>query len=180
MTVCIVRTNPAALQRDHLLLVEAFQVSFAIDMAEAAQYVANLHRHGQRPDFRCILAREGDRRGPLLGFAYGYTSQPGQWYHDTLAPALGPARTAHWLMGAFEFVEFGVIPTSRRRGIGALLHDATFAGLPHRAAILSTQADNAVALGFYRRRGWQTLLDGFVFPSGQLPFVILGRTLPGA
>ena len=177
MNISITRHGAAELQRDHLALVAAFQAVFALDFAEASQYVANLHRHTQRPAFRCFLARGGDRSGPLLGFAYGYTSQPGQWYHDSLAPALGPERAAQWLTGAFEFVEFGVVPEARRRGIGTRLHDSVFADLPHRAAILSTPMDNDPAIAFYQRHGWESLLHDFRFPSSTQPYAILGRNL---
>lgn len=178
MSVAIVRHRPAELQAHHLALVAAFGVVFALDTFEAASYVASLYRHTTRPDFRFFAARDGGKHGPLLGFAYGYTSLPGQWYHDSLAPALGPEQTARWLTGAYEFVEFGVVPEARCRGIGSRLHDAAFAGLPHRAAILSTPMDNAVAIAFYRRRGWQMLLEDFIFPGGNRPFLIMGRTLP--
>lgn len=177
MNISITRHGAAELQRDHLALVAAFQAVFALDIAAAAQYVANLHRHARCPDFRCLLARKGDRSGPLLGFTYGYTSQPGQWYHDSLAPALGPERAARWLTGAFEFVEFGVIPEARRGGIGTRLHDSIFAGLPHSAAILSTPVDNHPAIAFYRRRGWEPLLADFRFPGTAQPYLILGRRL---
>jgi ribosomal protein S18 acetylase RimI-like enzyme len=178
MTVAIVRHRPSDLQADHLTLVAAFGAVFTLDTIEASSYVASLYRHTTRPDFRFFAARDGGKRGPLLGFAYGYTSLPGQWYHDSLAPALGPELTARWLTGAYEFVEFGVVPEARQRGIGTRLHDAAFAGLPHRAAILSTPMDNAVAIAFYLRRGWQSLLEDFVFPGGSTPFLIMGRPLP--
>jgi ribosomal protein S18 acetylase RimI-like enzyme len=178
MTVAIVHHRPSELQAHHLALVAAFRAAFTIDTAEASSYVANIYRHASRPDFRFFAARDGGKRGTLLGFAYGYTSLPGQWYHDSLAPVLGPEQSARWLTGAYEFVEFGVVPEARCRGIGSRLHDTTFAGLPHRAAILSTPVGNDVAIGFYRRRGWQTLLEHFVFPGGEQPFLIMGRALP--
>lgn len=177
MNVTIAQPSSAELRRDHLALIAAFQAVFALDFVAAARFVANLHRHTRHPGFRCLLARDGGRAGPLLGFAYGYTSQPGQWYHDTLAPALGPTRAARWLTGAFEFAEFGVIPEARMRGLGARLHDLCFAGLPHRAAVLSTPMDNATAIAFYRRRGWQRVLADFEFPGGTQPYLILGRDL---
>ena len=178
MTVAIVRHRPAELQAHHLALVTAFGAVFTLDTVEASSFVASLYRHTARPDFRFFAAREGNKNGALLGFAYGYTSLPGQWYHDALAPALGPEQSARWLTGAFEFVEFGVVPEARRRGIGTRLHDAAFDGLPHRSAILSTPMGNIIAIDFYQRRGWQTLLEQFVFPGGDTPYLIMGRTLP--
>ena len=44
-------------------------------------------RHAARAGFRLVLAREDGR---LVGFAYGYTGERGQWWTDRAAEALPP------------------------------------------------------------------------------------------
>ncbi|MEJ7702317.1 MAG: hypothetical protein WKF47_00885 [Geodermatophilaceae bacterium] len=42
--------------------------------------------HADRPGFRAVAAVDLD--GVLLGFGYGYTSEPGQWWHDQVVGAV--------------------------------------------------------------------------------------------
>jgi GNAT superfamily N-acetyltransferase len=140
-----------------------------------AHFAETLPRHAARAGFRCCVARaEG---GPaLLGFGYGYTSAPGQWWYDAVAPALPPDERAYWLANTFEVVELAVLPAMQGQGIGGRLLDALLTGLPQRTAVLSTKP-GAPAYGFYRRRGWVPLLEKYVFPGGAIPIAILGRDL---
>lgn len=111
-------------------------------------------RHRTRAGFRLTLARE---RGQLLGFAWGYTGERGQYWPDLISREMG-SRVDGWIGGHFEFVELAVIPEARQRGIGALLHDALLAAVPHARALLATTDhidDPAVRL--YRSRGWVSL-----------------------
>lgn len=136
-----------------------------------------LRRHAGRAGFRCCVAREAPGEA-VVGFAYGYTSAPGQWWHDLVARALGPDLAARWLAGAFEFVELAVTPAARGRGLSGRLHDALLAGLPHRTAVLSTRDAETPAVHLYRGRGWTPLLTGYRFPGGEDPWLVLGRALP--
>jgi ribosomal protein S18 acetylase RimI-like enzyme len=141
----------------------------------ADSFAQSLLGHARRAGFRCAIARDG--LGRLAGFAYGYTSLPGQWWHDLVAGALGPRRARQWLAGAFELVEFAVDPPAQGRGLGSRLHDSLLAGLPHPAAVLSTMQADTTALQLYRRRGWVTLAEDFVFPGGSSVYMIMGRRL---
>ena len=60
----------------------------------------------------------------LVGFAYGYVGERGQWWSDRVVEALPVAVTDVWVGGHFEFVELAVLPDYRGQGIGGLLHDA--------------------------------------------------------
>lgn len=127
-------------------------------------------RHSDREGFRCRVAVNAD--GTVLGFGYGYTGQPGQWWSDQATGALEPDVADEWVGGHFELVELGVLPAGRGRGLGTRLHDDLLDGLPHERALLST-SDNDTDPGrrLYAKRGWQEL--------GALPWgaVILGLRL---
>ena len=126
---------------------------------EAAQRFREeqLPRHVEREGFRCVVARRGER---LVGFAYGYTGQRGQWWSDYVAERAPGYIAERWVGGHFEFVELAVDPDEQGRGIGPALHDALLAGLTHARALLTTYRDDRPAPRMYRRLGWELLVDG--------------------
>ena len=135
-------------------------------------------RHAGREDFRFLGAFDPEAR--LVGFVYGYTGGPGQWWYDKVAGALDDARRAEWLEPAhFELTELAVEPAYQGQGIGSRLHDAVLAGLPHDRALLSALAENARVIRFYERRGWRVLLPELRFEPGRPLFAILGKELRG-
>jgi ribosomal protein S18 acetylase RimI-like enzyme len=137
-----------------------------------------LRRHAGRADFRFVGAFAGGRQ--LVGFVYGYTGAPGQWWYDRVARALDRDGRRRWFdPGHFEFTELAVRPDFQGRGVGSRLHDRVLDALPHRRALLSALADNAPVVAFYRRRGWEVVLDRLRFEPGRPEFTIMGRTLPG-
>ena len=114
-----------------------------------------LPRHVEREGFRLAEATVG---GVLVGFAYGYTGQRGQWWTDRVV-SLAPAEIVDaWVGGHFEFVELAVDPAVQGQGIGMRLHDCLLAGLPHPKALLSTYREDRPAPRLYRRLGWQLLV----------------------
>ena len=136
-----------------------------------------LRRHSARKDFRFVGAFAGDE---LVGFVYGYTGARGQWWYDRVARALDRESRRRWLdPGHFEFTELAVRPDFQGRGVGSRLHDRILEGLPHERAMLSALADNTPVVAFYRRRGWEVVLDRLRFEAGRPEFTIMGRTLPG-
>jgi ribosomal protein S18 acetylase RimI-like enzyme len=147
---------------------------YAKTPAAAERFAGVFERHAGRAGFRLAAAREGGR---LAGFGYGYDGEPGQWWHDTVADALGPALAERWLRGCFELVELAVLPADQGRGIGAALHDALLAGLPNPTAALSTIAEETAGLRLYRRRGWQVLHPALRFPGVADPYTIMGLDL---
>ena len=176
MTIAIVPLTPQeiAARRDDLGAI--FRAAFAMAPDEARAYLDNLSRHLRYPGFRLLAARERDG-GALVGFAYGYASARGQWFHEAAREALGPELAAHWLADAFEFTEFAVQPAWQGRGIGGRLHDATLVGLPHRTAILSTRPGDTNARALYRKRGWVELRRDYRFPGIAQPYLLLGKDL---
>lgn len=111
-------------------------------------------QHRSRAGFRLATA---EHDGDLLGFAWGYTGERGQWWAERIAGALGGA-AEDWVGEHWEFVELAVRPEHRRRGLGLHLHDALLDGLPHERALLQTDADpDGPGHSLYRRRGWHVI-----------------------
>jgi ribosomal protein S18 acetylase RimI-like enzyme len=133
-----------------------------------------LPRHAAREGFRCAVARE---EGVVVGFAYGYTTAPGQWWHDWVTSLLGPALAEEWMTDAFELVELAVRPAAQGRGTGGRLHDVVLAARPHRTALLSTRDEDTPARRLYRRRGWVPLREGWRPSPDGPPLVFMGLRL---
>jgi ribosomal protein S18 acetylase RimI-like enzyme len=135
-----------------------------------------LERHLERRGFRCVIAQEGSS-GRVVGFSYGYTSAPGQWWHDLVEWEMAPEAARRWLSNTFELAELAVLPRAQGQGLGSRLHDTLLAGLPNQAAVLSTIQSETLALKLYRKRGWITLLENFYFPGTPKPYIIMGLNL---
>ena len=159
--------------------------------AEAMQYPpeAGQHRagfavaHTRRAGFRgmAALVDSGDFAGPdgaLIGFAYGYATAPGQWWHDQVRAALPPALVREWLAGCFELSELHVRPAWQGRGIGRALLTALVDGLPQRTVLLSTPEGDTRAWRLYRSLGFVDLVRHHLFPGDSRPFAVLGIRLP--
>lgn len=124
-------------------------------------------------DGRVALADNGQ----LLGFAYGWDSNPGQPWHDRMRSLFGPELSRRWLSDCFEFAELGVRLDARGQGIGAALHDALLLTQPHATAVVSTNPLAAAAQYFYRARGWQIILEPVFFSEGSPALRFWGKDL---
>lgn len=133
--------------------------------------------HGQAtfPGFTARAAFEGER---LIGFCYGYTTEPGQWWNELVRHAVSDAAADDWLVDAFELSEFHVHPDAQAHGIGRALLVALAGGLPHRTMVLSTPDGDTRAMRLYRGVGFQDLARDHYFPGEARPFAVLGRELP--
>ncbi|HEX6122164.1 MAG TPA: GNAT family N-acetyltransferase [Ktedonobacterales bacterium] len=129
--------------------------------------------HTHKPGFRCFGA-EPTGGGPLLGVVYGYQGVQDDWWRERVAAALPPATADLWLGDCFEYAGFAVAPSAQRQGVGARLHDALLAGLPQRAAVLSTIQAESPALAFYRAHGWITLREQYAFAPAGPPWRLMG------
>jgi ribosomal protein S18 acetylase RimI-like enzyme len=125
-------------------------------------------RHCAREGFRLAAAHDADR---LVGFAWGYVGQRGQYWSDRVVAALPHEVTDAWVGGHFEFVELAVLPAARRAGLGGRLHDVLLAGVPQARALLSTDNFDSPALRLYARRGWRKL--GELDPGTQVMGLLL-------
>jgi ribosomal protein S18 acetylase RimI-like enzyme len=173
--------SPAEVEAARGEFREVYQLAFALppynrDAGVAESFAASLVRHVGRTGFRALVARE-EGTGRILGFAYGYATGPGQWWHEQVARAMPPEQIERWLSGAFELVEFAVAPRAQGQGLGSQLHDELLQAVPFRTAVLSTMQSETVALKLYRKRGWVTLLQNFIFPGGARNYMIMGKDL---
>jgi ribosomal protein S18 acetylase RimI-like enzyme len=125
-------------------------------------------KHSVRNGFRLTRAHDADA---VVGFAYGYTGEHGQWWTDNARKVLEPDLAEAWLGGHFELVSIGVLEAARRRGIGRSLMHALLEGLPHQRLLLMTSSDPTdPARRFYVSEGWQVIGPGIGDST-----VIMGR-----
>lgn len=172
----IARWSPDEIVPNEGAIRAVFAAAFAMSATEAARFTAALGRHTTRRDFRFFAATAPDT-GRLLGFIYGYSGEPGQWFHDLLRATLPPELVARWVADSFELVEFGVLPDAQRQGFGGRLHDALLASVANRTAILTTRRGDTAARRLYLRRGWREVCAEYHFPDNARPYAILGRDL---
>lgn len=174
----LVAWTPVDLARrlDDVVSVYGEAMGYRPEMLEARRgYIAT---HVRRAGFRAVATLTDD--GHLVGFGYGYTSSPGQWWHDQVRAAL-PAPNRQWLVDCFEVVELHVRPAAQGRGLGAYqlraLLDMTSSG---RTLLSTPEADERASRAWrlYRRFGFVDVLRNFHFPGDERAFAILGRHLP--
>ena len=135
--------------------------------------------HVRRPGFRAVATLTTE--GRLMGFGYGYTSAPGQWWHDQVRSALDEPSRRRWLADCFEVVELHVRPAAQGHGVGARQLRALLAMAKGRTVLLSTpEADEQASRAWrlYRRYGFADVLRHFYFPGDERAFAVLGRELP--
>jgi GNAT superfamily N-acetyltransferase len=129
-------------------------------------------RHSVRDGFRLALAYDADA---LVGFAYGYTGEHGQWWTDNARRVLEPEIAESWLGGHFELVSIGVLDAARGRGVGRGLMHALLEGLPHERLLLMTSSDPSdPARRLYASEGWQVLGPG----TGEATVIMGWRRTP--
>ena len=115
-------------------------------------------KHTERTAFRIARAYEDQR---LVGFAYGFTGQRGQWWTDRALEVLPPDVGRAWLDGHFELVSIGVLAQVRGRGIGRALLRRVTAGVAHERWLLMTTSDpDDPARRMYDAEGWQVIGPG--------------------
>ncbi|MDO9457846.1 GNAT family N-acetyltransferase [Nocardioides sp.] len=130
-------------------------------------------RHRVRDGFRLARAHRDDE---LVGFAYGYTGEPGQWWTDQARGVLPPEVADRWVGGHFELVSVGVASSARGCGVGRELVRSLCRDLPHERLLLMTTADPAdPARRLYDSEGWRVLGRGIGSAT-----VIMGRLGDGA
>lgn len=161
-------------------LAEAMQIyveAMGYPAASGSQRGVHMLKHARHADFRCRAALDG--RGVMLGFGYGYTSLPGQWWHDLVRRAV--ERDADfWLGSAFELSELHVRPAAQGQQLGERVLRSLADGLPHRTMLLSTPEGDNRAWRLYRRLGFTDLARNHLFPGDHRPFGVLGAVLPFA
>ena len=161
-------------------LAEAMQIyveAMGYTPASGTQRGVHMLKHTRHASFRCRAAF--DRSGTMLGFGYGYTSVPGQWWHDLVQRAVTDEPEL-WLGNAFELSELHVRPSAQGHRIGERVLRSLAEGLPHRTMLLSTPEGENRAWRLYRRLGFVDLARNHMFPGDHRPFGVLGARLPFA
>ena len=128
----------------------------------AERFREALRTHAVYPDFEATLLYEGES---LLGFTYGHTNAPDQWWYRQIACHLRRRDREQVFDGAWVIVELAVDPDARRRGLGRHLLRTATTGRPHRWAVLSTVVAESAAVSLYRDEGFVPLIDEFIFPE---------------
>jgi ribosomal protein S18 acetylase RimI-like enzyme len=127
---------------------------------------------------RSVLSGHLDRKGLRgVGVAYGYLGEPGQWWHDQVAAAMGPALAATWLTSAFEVCELHVRPAFQATGLGRSMLRDLLADTGAATAVLTTPDLDTRARRFYRDGGWVDLVRDLRFPGDPRSFAVLGLEL---
>ena len=142
----------------------------------ARQRAATARRHVEHGGFACRAAVLAD--GTLVGFGYGYTTVPGQWWHDLVRKALTRELSEQWLTDAFELSELHVLPEFQGSGIGRRLLVDLAGSIRHAAMLLSTPDADTRAFRLYRDLGFCDLRRHYLFPGDVRPFAVLGARLP--
>jgi ribosomal protein S18 acetylase RimI-like enzyme len=177
----IVRLTAAALNEARDAMQEVYAATFTRPpycetTGDVARFSTMLSQHARREGFCCFVARQEDD-GRIVGMAYGYTCQSGQWWREQVARALTPAAAGRWLHDTFELAELAVIPEAQGQRLGSRLHDSLLASVSGRTAVLSTIQAETIAMRLYRKRGWLPLCSDFTFPNSSRRYVIMGRRL---
>lgn len=157
---------------DEAVEVEAAAFRRPVDRNRAGGYL----RHSTYPGFAVLGAFDPEDR--LVGFGYGHTDAPGQWWHEQIAPSMLRAGHAPWLDGSWVLVELHVLPEHQGRGIGTELLLALLGARGEARAMLSTDDAETPARRLYRRVGFTDLLTGFRFSSAHRPYAVMGALLP--
>jgi ribosomal protein S18 acetylase RimI-like enzyme len=134
-----------------------------------------LVRHSGYEGFRGFVALSEE--GEAVGYSYGYSSLPGQYYHGLLAKEFDEAGRGKWLKDSFEFVELAVHHSFRNQGLAKKLVNRLLEDVNHRKAVLTTQLNNNSARGLYESTGWIVLKESF-YPNGEDDaYIIMGKEL---
>jgi ribosomal protein S18 acetylase RimI-like enzyme len=141
-----------------------------------AQRAVSARKHTAIDGFACRAAVAAD--GRLVGFGYGYTTRPGQWWHDLVRRALLREDRTEWLEDAFELSELHVLPDQQGHGLGRQLLTSLADGIDHSAMLLSTPDRDTRAFRLYHDCGFVDLARNYLFPGDARPFAVLGARLP--
>ncbi len=134
------------------------------DFADYATWRSDLfERHAGRDGYRLAAAIDDDQ---VIGFAWGYIGQRGQYWPDLVHEALPPEVVAQWVGDHFEFVELAVLPGHRRHGLAQALHDRLLDGVKRRSLLSTSDDPGDAAVRLYTRSGWRTL--GMLRPGVQV------------
>lgn len=129
------------------------------------------HKHIE--GFRAFIAIKSTVKQKAIGLCYGYKSQSGQWWHDTVRRQLDNSLIPTWFDAAYELVEIAVLPSEQGQGIGTQLIDSLLANRPEPGCLLSTRIDSR-AHQLYERLGF-SVLGEIKFTDLNTPYYVMGK-----
>lgn len=134
------------------------------DFSDYATWRTDLFdRHAGRDGYRLAVALDDDE---VIGFAWGYVGQRGQYWTDLVHDALPSKVVARWVGDHFEFVELAVLSGQRGTGPGRALHDRLLDEVTRRCLLSTSDEPGDPAVKLYIRSGWRTL--GMLRPGVQV------------
>lgn len=159
-------------------VLEVFGQAMSYDRRALEVRRGYIATHVRRKDFRAVASVTDE--GRLIGFGYGYHSEPGQWWHDQVHDALTEDERQRWLSSCFEVVELHVRPVAQGHGVGEAQLRTLLTMTKDRTALLSTpEADELTSRAWrlYRRKGFVDVARHLIFPGDPRPFGVLGKEL---
>src|SRR4051812_34085758 len=85
---------------DQVLWVFSGALGFPRRHSRVLGFAETVRRHADYAGFLAFGAF--NLRHRLVGFSYGYSSQPGLWWREQVAAPLSPSQRAEWFTDAFE------------------------------------------------------------------------------
>lgn len=155
-------------------VLEVYAEAMQVPTSAARSRRGLLLGHLDRAGLRAVAALEQDR---LVGIAYGYVGEPGQWWHDQVRTSMTADQASTWLVDSFEVCEFHVRPEQQGLGYGRALLDTLLADTDATTGILTTPDQETRARRFYRAADWVDVVRGLRFPGDPRSFAVLGRQL---
>ena len=176
-TIRYVELTPAEFRERLPEALDIYVQAMRYPVGTAAQRAPMWLAHMLRDGWCNVAALDAD--GRLIGLAYGYRGQPGQWWHEQVRAGLQARRAStEQLDDYFELTELHVRPASQGSGIGAELLRRLLDGQSLRRVMLSTPEGPSRAWRLYRRLGFDDVLRNYHFAGDPRPFAILSRELP--
>lgn len=169
--------------------LEVYAAAMGAPLLQLPGRRAIMEQHTGYPSFRAVVVfssggAAGHRQssGSVIGFAYGFHGEPGQWWHDLVRSALAATRGGReaetWTADSFEIAEVHVLPGYQGCGIGHAMMLQLTSGRPERTTLLSTPDAETRARRLYHRLGFADLLTGFNFAGAGPPYAVMGTPLP--
>lgn len=173
----LTRDDVCGPQLETLLWVFAAALGLSLRSSRVLAFASSLKRHTDQPGFLAYGAF--NVRDQLVGFGYGYSSQPGLWWREQIEPHLTRQQRTQWLNDTFELAELHVHPAAQGNGLGGRLLDRLMTRQPHPLGLLSVMHRSQQARSLYASRGWGILIPEMRFVTEPLePFSILGWRRP--
>jgi GNAT superfamily N-acetyltransferase len=114
-------------------------------MYDRANFISRTSSQAKKVGFELTSALSN---GTLVGFSFGYTLSPGQWWSNSAPPPQDVLESTK-----FAVIELDVRESHRKQGVGGKLLEKLLEDRPENYATLAA-IPGSLAHGMYVRRGW--------------------------